>query len=287
MRNARIAFLLAAATGLWIGCSSSASTAPPPPTLEGAWQVTINSLDTGTVSPSSFIVKVWASADSYIVSMPIITWSAGPTVFNGEGSIVKFISDTLSGFSEGVFYLPCHDFQVWGRVNATRDTLLNAVVVITHDTTSKFGGIVCVGPRGKATAVKIGAAGSPPSAAPLTASGVWHVAVNGMVSGSIAPDTFSATFGSGSGSLSATFPALSWNGSALPADTFASAWVNADTLEFWRLRHGVADDRSCRFIAFFGQMNSRPDTMTGSVYAVDSNSAGCHVVSYGSFTARK
>ena len=299
MRKAGVVFTLVAAAGLWLGCSKDNSA----PTLEGTWQVNIGTFAGGTISPSSFQVKVWASADSYIVSMPMLTWSVGPTTYNGRPGVVKFSADTLAGFYESAYQglgggassaLLCHSVQIFGTVRGAHDTLFHARVQVS-DTAEDIGGgtIACAardsGGIAGVAAYKVGTAGNLPAATPVTAPGTWHVRTGTLLAGTLSPDTFTMVIGSGTGAVSANLPTLTFNnGAAVAYDTFASAYLyGGDTVAVFRALHGVASDATCRYAWLYGFMNTRPDTMTGTVLVQDSTVSGCALVSAGPFTASK
>lgn len=300
MRKASVVFTLVTASGLWLGCSKDNSA----PTLEGTWQVNIGTFAGGTVTPSSFAMTVWASADSYIVSMPILTWSVGPTTYNGRAGVIKFSgTDTLAGFFEPAYQnlgsgsaiaLLCHSIEFFGAVRGAHDTLFHARVAVI-DTVQSIGGggIACAsrdsGDIASVTAHKVGAAGNLPAVTRLTAPGTWHVTTGTLLAGTLSPDTFTMVIGSGTAAVSASLPALTFNnGVAAAYDTFASAYLyGGDTVAVFRAHHGVTDDATCRYAWLYGFMNTRPDTMTGTVLVQDSTASGCALVSAGPFTATK
>lgn len=287
MRKTRAAFILAATGAAWLGCSKD-STAPTP-TLAGQWTVVLNTPDQGSFSPNVFPVNLWASAGSYVVGMPTMLWSVGPTVYNSQGTMIQFGpgGDTLAGFSIAFVGQRCHSIQIFGSVNPGRDTLRNAVAKI-YDTDSSN---VCVSHHGAtATVVKTGSAGAMPAATHLTADGTWHVSVGLMQNyNTLVPDTFTAVLGAGTGTISASFPALTFNnGTAFVYDTFATGvrYVT-DTLWFERTLQGMSDAQSCRGVSFYGIINARPGLMIGAVFVTDSGMAGCSLTSIGSFEATK
>jgi hypothetical protein len=118
--------------------------------------VTTYGLGSGTLSPATFDVVVTAVGnDSFRVSMPAITWSLGPVVFDSTMGLIRFSDTTNFGF----FRLASHKTQycqfmdVWGRMNAGQDTLKSATVqVISGDTAA--GGYCVVSTSGSATVTK-------------------------------------------------------------------------------------------------------------------------------------
>ena len=138
MRNARIAFLLAAATGLWIGCSSSASTAPqnPPPTLLGIWRVVIRNFSNGKISPDTFNVTLAAGANdsTFAAAIPSLTWDGGATFDSSSGSY-RVGADTLvlgrlAGSSNPA---GCQAISFLTLFNAAMDTAQGLVLLVPRD----------------------------------------------------------------------------------------------------------------------------------------------------------
>ena len=124
--------------------------------MAGRWHVTSFGLGSGTLSPGTFDVVVTAVGnDSLHVSMPVITWSVGPVVFDSIVGLIRFSDTTNFGFfrlaSHKTEY--CQFVDVWGRKNAGQDTLTSATVqVISGDTTA--GGFCVVATSGPATVTK-------------------------------------------------------------------------------------------------------------------------------------
>src|SRR6266540_3800164 len=83
MRNMKVALILAAA-GLWIACSDSNG---PAPTITGTWHVTVGTLTSGTISPSTFDAVITASGDSFLATVPHLTWSTDSGVFDTFASV--------------------------------------------------------------------------------------------------------------------------------------------------------------------------------------------------------
>ena len=112
----------------------------PGSTVVGRWHVTTFALGFGTLSPATFDVVVTAvGSDSFKVSMPAITWSIGPVVFDSTTGLLAFSDTANYGFyrlaSHKTAY--CQFIDVWGRRNAAQDTLRSATVqVISGDTTA-------------------------------------------------------------------------------------------------------------------------------------------------------
>jgi hypothetical protein len=118
--------------------------------------VTTFGLGSGTLSPATFDVVVTAVGNqSFQVSMPAITWSVGPVVFDSTTGVIGFSDTTNFGFyrlaSSKTEY--CQFIDVWGRKNAAQDTLKSATVqVISGDTAA--GGFCVVNTSGSATVTK-------------------------------------------------------------------------------------------------------------------------------------
>ena len=296
MRKRLVAFTLALASGLWLACSKDNAA----PNLEGAWLVNLGALDSGTVSPSTFEMRVWAVGDSYVVSMPILTWSGGPFTYNSRPGALKFaggVADTAAGFYEGVSGLGCaKSIEIVGSVDQAKDTLFNARFAII-DSLNLINHICYPSHTTTATAHKVGSAGALPTAPQLKAGGTWHIAVGTLTSGTISPNTFTLVIGGDSGSVSASFPTLTWTtGGSVAYDTFSVAYAAKDSnqgwdhnhLDFIRSAHNAADAQTCRGVDFEGEMNARPDSMTGTLFLVDSTGAkGCYLAAYAPFTGTK
>jgi len=136
MRSMRVAVILAAA-GLWIACSDSNG---PAPTIVGTWHVTVGTLSSGTISPSTFDAVITASGDSFLATLPRLTWSTGPVVFDSIAAV---------GVAEDSFLVitpqsttstrTCDIIALGGRANAARDTLHGGYLsVIDTDMTGAF-----------------------------------------------------------------------------------------------------------------------------------------------------
>ena len=146
MRNARIAYLLAAATGLWIGCSSSKSTAPPqnpPPTLLGTWHVVITNFSQGTISPDTFSVTLAAGANdtSFAATIPSLTWDGGAT-FDSFSLSYRVRADTLvfgrlAGSSNSA---GCQAIGFFTSFNSAMDTAQGVVLLVPHSQTTYGNG---------------------------------------------------------------------------------------------------------------------------------------------------
>ena len=145
MRNARIAFLLAAATGLWIGCSSSASTAPQnaPPTLLGTWRVVITNFSQGNISPSTFNVTLGAGANdsTFAATIPSLTWDGGAT-FNSNSYSWRVGTDTLlfMKFVGSSNSADCTAIGFFTSFNTAMDTAHGAVLLVPHSQTTYGNG---------------------------------------------------------------------------------------------------------------------------------------------------
>lgn len=114
-------FLALAITAL--SCSTQ-----PTPTREGTWQVTVLSLDSGTLAPSTFSLVVTGANDtSYSLVMPPLHWSAGSSpTYDTLPHVVRYQIDSdpasLLEFGELCKTLYCM-VSFWGRMNESRDTV--------------------------------------------------------------------------------------------------------------------------------------------------------------------
>ena len=125
--------VLLAAIAIATTCKSSTGpTNPPSGTVVGTWHVTSGTLSTGTLSPTTFDVTVAKVGASYVVSLPALTWSVGPLVFNTQPHIVPFVDTSLFVVEELPVSptLPCEFINIGGRKNATVDTVLSATVEV-------------------------------------------------------------------------------------------------------------------------------------------------------------
>lgn len=142
-----------AALGVVCGCSDPGS---PGPGASSRWHVSTLGLGFGTLSPATFdVIVTTVGTDSFRVSMPAVTWSIGPVVFDSTMGLIGFSDTTNYGFfrlaSHKTEY--CQFMDVWGRMNAGRDTLKSATVqVISGDTAA--GGFCVVNTSGSATVTK-------------------------------------------------------------------------------------------------------------------------------------
>ncbi len=288
----RGAAVLCAAIAL--GCSTSES---PAPTLAGTWQVAIRSFNKGAISPSTFNVSVWPSGDSFIVAMPALTWTGGPTgasvAFNLPPNIVRFSTDTLTGFGESVFGIEfagsCASVTISGHPNPSKDSLENAVVTIADTMVSIGGGGFACQSRwtGSATVSKVGSAGTAPAAPPTpNPVGSWLVSVDQLTSGALTPSPFTAVISSAS---QATIPTLTWTVNNSPAayDSLDYFATSVDTVAFGM--HRQMGQNGCQDTFFEGKV--RADTMVGTVFVADTIMAPgppyCRVLSYGTFRATR
>lgn len=149
MRKMRIAFTLAAAGAVWLACSDSSG---PPPTLAGTWHVSLGTLNSGTISPSTFDVVLTASGDSFLATVPPLTWSVGSVVFDTLVS-VAVAEDSFLVVSEQSSPRTCDFVALTGRANAARDTLHGVEVAVSD--TDNTGVYICKPQaQGSATAHK-------------------------------------------------------------------------------------------------------------------------------------
>jgi hypothetical protein len=107
----------------WVACSESTS---PTPSVSGTWQVTVQSLDSGALAPSTFSVVITPSKDTYVVTMPTLTWNRARDTYDTFPHILRYGNDTAPASTFGVEEycsgLLCSAGFI-GRMNRTRDTV--------------------------------------------------------------------------------------------------------------------------------------------------------------------
>lgn len=120
--------MIRAACSLALLFAALACTTQPSPTRAGTWQVTVQSLDSGSLSPSTFSVVVTGANDtSYSVAMPALHWSAGlsPT-YDTLPHVIRYQIDSgpasLLEFGELCRSLECM-VSFRGRMNESYDTV--------------------------------------------------------------------------------------------------------------------------------------------------------------------
>ena len=149
MRKTRIAFTLAAAGAVWLACSDSNG---PAPNLAGTWHVSVGTLDNGTISPATFDVVLTASGDTFLATIPHLTWSIGSEVFDTLVS-VGVEEDSFLVVSEQSSARTCDFVALAGRANAARDTIHAATFAV--EDTDNTGVYICKPKaQGSATAHK-------------------------------------------------------------------------------------------------------------------------------------
>lgn len=149
MRKTRIAFTLAAAGAVWLACSDSNG---PAPSLAGTWHVSVGTLDNGTISPSTFDVVLTASGDTFLATIPHLTWSIGSVVFDTLVS-VGVTDDSFLVVTEQSSPRTCDYVAIVGRANSARDTLHGAALAVGD--TDNTGVYICKPQaQGSATAHK-------------------------------------------------------------------------------------------------------------------------------------
>lgn len=124
--------------GLLVGCSSSTA---PKPSIAGTWHVTLSTLNSGTMAPTSFDVKVKQSGSGYLVTMPALMWSGGLT-FDSGPALAVFTDSTKAGFTElahGPHAVLCESVSIYGTKNPGLDTLSGASIVIEDNDTIPGG----------------------------------------------------------------------------------------------------------------------------------------------------
>ena len=140
MRRSRFSLLILATLAAGSACATE-----PGPTIAGTWHVGIGTLDSGSISPTSFDVVVTPSADTFLLTMPTLTWSGG-RVYDVQKVVITFSSDTLAGFGARPSSptIPCDAVELYGRVSPGRDTLRNAVVRIVDSSAVIGPSTVCI-----------------------------------------------------------------------------------------------------------------------------------------------
>ena len=125
--------LLVLVTFCAVACAACSGSSAPAPSRAGTWQVTVQSLDTGTLTPSTFTVGITPISEStYSVVMPSLVWSAGPAVYDTIPQMARFQSDTdpasSLAFEEWCKSIRCM-LTFWGRMNAARDTVASGGII--------------------------------------------------------------------------------------------------------------------------------------------------------------
>jgi uncharacterized protein (DUF169 family) len=146
MHNRVVMILAAVAAATFAACSSSTS---PAPTLAGTWHVSLGTMDSGNVTPTSFDVVVTASADTFVVSVPTLTWSVGSVVFDSLDRIAV-TQDTIVSITERIA-ASAHvcDYVIFGgKLNAARDSMHQSFISVGD--TDMTGTYICI-PRAQAT----------------------------------------------------------------------------------------------------------------------------------------
>jgi len=128
MRHRLITLLTAISAATFAACSSSTG---PKPTMAGTWHVVTGTLSTGNLNPTTFDVVIAASKDTFVATLPSLTWSVGPVTFDSAGS-VNVVEDSFVSFSEqiGGSSHVCDYIVIAGILNANRDALHSAVIVV-------------------------------------------------------------------------------------------------------------------------------------------------------------
>ncbi len=123
----------------WMSCSSSTS---PAPSVAGTWHVTVGSLSSGSMSPSTFDITVTQVGSSYGLAMPALSY--GTATFNtGDTAVVAH--DSLLGVAVNVDTImtsgacnPPVAAAFVARMNAARDTAIGTFKVAPNP---KYGPI--------------------------------------------------------------------------------------------------------------------------------------------------
>ena len=129
MRRVLATRLSVLATAL-VACSD---TTIPSPTIAGTWQVTIQSVRTGTLTPLQFDVVITPATEStFNVVMPPIVWSEGPAMYDTLARISSVDNDnpdsTLT-FEEFCRSLTC-SLTFRARMNPGRDSLVGGLLFV-------------------------------------------------------------------------------------------------------------------------------------------------------------
>jgi len=274
-----------------VACSSSDNTAPTP-TLAGTWHVSIQSLDSGTITPSTFDVNVKSSGSGYVVSMPTLVWSGGMT-FNAPASLVAFSTDTLAGFGTQVFglnyFAACGAIEIYGRPSSNKDSLANAKLLIADTMISLSGSPACQGRwHGTISAKKTGGPGSPPAPPAPAPAGSWQVTMGAATTGTVTPNPFTADIVAAANTLGVTMPSLTYSVGPTVFDSTPFAFVTGDTLTFGVLQHNGVNE--CQLTYFAGV--TRGDTTDGTMFVLDTNTVAplvvpCRPRSFAPFRAHK
>jgi len=143
MRKRSMMILATMAGAILAACSSDNSSAPKP-SLAGTWHVNVGPLSSGTLSPSSFDIVLKASGDTFLVTMPAVTWSVGPVTFDSGPTWIRFSGSTTVGVGETATGNTnvCQGVVFYGTENTGRDTLTSAAVAIANADTLHLGACV-------------------------------------------------------------------------------------------------------------------------------------------------
>jgi hypothetical protein len=121
-----------------VACSGSTN---PAPTIAGTWHVTVLSLDSGSLAPSTFDVAITPVSEStFAVAMPPIVWSVRAERYDTLARLTYFQGDspdsTLS-FEEWCRSLTCA-LTFHAMMNQARDTLTSEGLLF-FDTITVYG----------------------------------------------------------------------------------------------------------------------------------------------------
>lgn len=123
--------------GVCLACASSPAAPPSGPSLAGTWHVAAAALNHGTLSSDTFDIVVARRTSGYAVTMPALTWSVGPVVYNSGARIAPTLDTTFIIIEEfpATVTLPCQFVTVAGRESPTADTLRAATVSVFNSDT--------------------------------------------------------------------------------------------------------------------------------------------------------
>lgn len=128
MRTRLLTLLLAVSAAGWVACSNSTG---PKPTMAGTWHVVTGTLNAGNLNPTTFTFEISASKDTFVATLPSLTWSIGPETFDSAVSM-GVVEDSIVAIQEQISGSPhvCDYIAIVGTLNAARDSLHSAVIVV-------------------------------------------------------------------------------------------------------------------------------------------------------------
>ena len=127
MRKARFVSLMAAAAGLWLGCSDSTA---PAPNFIGTWHVKVSSFSVDSLEPNPFTITLsGGNGDTLQVLMSAIQWDHGPNY------VFDSVYTNLIPHGANVIFLEKDEADQYllglqGDANAARDTITGQIGVL-------------------------------------------------------------------------------------------------------------------------------------------------------------